>query len=290
MKLCIRCDRPFAGPQWLCPACGFEPPAGDGFVSFAAADAGDGFHPEFFAELARLEPRHFWFRARNRLIVRTLRRCFPAMTSFLEVGCGTGYVLSGVAAAFPAARLHGSEYFSEGLPFAARRVPAATLCQMDARRLPFAGEFDVIGAFDVLEHIDEDDRVLAAFHRALRPGGGVILTVPQHRWLWSRNDENACHVRRYERAELSRKLAAAGLRVVYATSFVSLLLPALLATRRLRNDAGVAADPLAELRLSPVLNGVFSGIMTLELGLLAAGIRFPAGGSLLVVATRDGEE
>jgi SAM-dependent methyltransferase len=286
MKQCVQCDQLFAGTDWRCPACGFVPRQVNGFASFAMADAGDGFHPDFFAELARLEPAHFWFKARNRLIVRTLRQYFPKMDSYFEVGCGTGYVLSGVAAAFPTARLFGSEYFSEGLPYASKRVPRAVLCQMDARRLPFFEEFDVIGAFDVLEHIAEDDQVLAAFQRALRPGGGVILTVPQHRWLWSRNDENAFHVRRYEREELSEKLAAAGLHVVYATSFVSLLLPALLATRRLRGDAGVATDPLAELRLHPALNRLFSGIMTMELALHAGGVRFPAGGSLLLVAQK----
>jgi len=282
------CGETFAGEDWRCPACGFTPPRVSDFPSFAEADAGDGFRPEFFAELARLESGHFWFRARNRLIVRTLRRHFPAMGSFLEVGCGTGYVLSGVAAAYPAARLCGSEYFAEGLPFALGRVPQASFFQADARRLPFVEEFDVISAFDVLEHIAEDDRVLSTFHRALRPGGGMMMTVPQHRWLWSRTDEIACHARRYERRELTQKVVAAGFQVVHATSFVSLLLPALLASRRLCGNAETTVDPLAELRMNPVLNRLFAGVMTVELALLACGLRFPAGGSLLLVARKSG--
>lgn len=286
MNQCVQCKQLFTGEDWRCPACGFAPPLVNGFASFANAKAGDGFRPEFFAELAKLESGHFWFRARNQLIIRTLHKYFPAMKSFLEVGCGTGYVLSGVAAAFPDTRLYGSEYFGEGLPFAAARVPRAAFCQMDARHLPFFEEFDVIGAFDVLEHITEDDGVLTSLQRALRPGGGLILAVPQHRWLWSRSDENACHVRRYERGDLARKISAAGLRVVYATSFVSLLLPALLLSRRLRGNTADSVDPLKELRLNPVMNRLLLGIMNIELTMLAGGLRFPVGGSLLMVVKK----
>lgn len=66
---------------------------------------------------------------------------------------------------------------------------------MDARRIPFEGEFDVIGAFDVLEHIEEDERVLGQLNAALRSGGGIIATVPQHQWLWSEMDTVSGHRR-----------------------------------------------------------------------------------------------
>lgn len=246
---------------------------------------GDGFRPEFFAELARQERGHFWFQGRNRLILHVLKRSFPQLSSFLEVGCGTGFVLSGVAASFPAAALSGCEYFGEGLSFAAGRVPQASLYRLDARQLPFVAEFDVIGAFDVLEHIEEDEVVLQQFHRALRPGGGIVVTVPQHRWLWSAVDDDACHVRRYTRSELAAKVAAAGFRVDYATSFVSLLLP-VMALSRLRRGGEGRPDPLAELRLPPLLNRLFGAVMALEGWLIRCGVRFPCGGSLLLVGRK----
>jgi len=68
--------------------------------------------------------------------------------------------------------LSGSEVFSAGLAFAAKRVPAARLYQMDARSIPFMAEFNVIGALGVLEHVDDDERVMSEVARALRPGGG----------------------------------------------------------------------------------------------------------------------
>lgn len=135
------------------------------------ANQGGGFHETFFAELAQREAGNFWFEARNTIIVRTLRRFFPQFRSFLEIGCGTGFVLSGIARAFPDVRLVGTEIFVAGLPFAAARVPSASFAQMDARRLPYAAEFDVVGAFDVIEHIEEDVDVLENLKRAVRPGG-----------------------------------------------------------------------------------------------------------------------
>jgi len=289
MKTCPNCGQAHDMVDWHCPACGFRPALLHGFPTLAPelAQAGVGFRPEFYAELVRLEAGNFWFQARNRLIVWALQRCFPNMQCYLEVGCGTGFVLTAVARAFPGARFTGSEVFTAGLPYAAGRVSGVELLQMDARRLPYVGEFDVIGAFDVLEHIEEDEAVLQQMRQALKPAGGVILTVPQHPWLWSRQDEHACHVRRYRMGEVQEKLTRAGFEVVLQTSFVSLLLPAMAASRLLQRDSS-AADASAELRLPRPVNLAFSLVMRLERGLIRAGIRFPIGGSLLLVAMKRG--
>lgn len=287
MKLCLRCATTFSGVCWLCPSCGGSPADKDGFPAFApelAADA--GFKDAYFDELAQLEAKNFWFRSRNRLIQWALRRYFPRAQNFLEVGCGTGFVLSGVSSAFPRLKLGGSEISSVGLAHAARRVPGAQLCQMDARAIPFADEFDVLGAFDVLEHIHEDEAVLHQMYRAVRPGGGMLLTVPQHDFLWSRTDAHACHVRRYAAQDLAAKVDAAGFRVERMTSFVSLLLPLMMASRAWQPGADAQYDPLAELRIGSVANALLEKIMDAERLAIRAGLNFPAGGSLLLVARK----
>lgn len=287
MKLCRNCESPITSDDWHCFICGDEPQRIEGVISFAQPEDGEGFRSEFFRDLATLEAGHFWFRARNRLIAHFLSRSFPEAKSFLEIGCGTGYVLSELAARFPGLQLSGGEYFAAGLPFAAARVPGASLYQMDARHIPFVDEFDVIGAFDVLEHIREDNDALKSITRALRPGGGIILTVPQHRWLWSPTDKYACHQRRYTRKELLKKIMTAGLRVEVATSFVSLLLPAMILSRRGQSKESRGNDPLGELRLHPAMNIFCSAVMQSEYGLIRSGMRLPVGGSLLVVAKKD---
>ena len=290
MRLCSNCATAHEATLAACPACGWAPPVVNGFPALAPemdAAGAAGFRPEGFDALAALEAGSFWFRARNRLILWAVRRHAPGMRNLLEIGCGTGFVLAALAQAFPDARITGSEVFTRGLAFAAGRVPRARLVQMDARDIGHVDEFDVIGAFDVLEHIAEDTEVLAQIGQALVPGGVLVLTVPQHPWLWSPADDYACHQRRYRRGEMERKLRAAGFTVERSTSFVTLLLPAMLASRLLqrRTDAD-SYDPTAEFRLHPLLNTLFGAVMRLESALIRAGLPLPVGGSRLVVACK----
>ncbi len=274
--------------DWRCPQCGFEPPRIGGFPAFAPelAQGASGYDPAHFAELARLEAGNFWFRARNRLLAWALQRYFPGARSFLEIGCGTGFVLSGLATAFRGLEATGSEVAAEGLAFAARRAPDAQLIQMDARQIPFREEFDVAGAFDVVEHIEDDRAVLRALHGAIVPGGGLMITVPQHPSLWSEYDVRARHVRRYRAADLRAKVMEAGFEIVKMTSFVTLLMPLMFASRLARRAPDRNYDPLSELRIAPWLNWTLEQVLDLERLLIRAGLNLPVGGSLLVVARR----
>jgi SAM-dependent methyltransferase len=289
LRLCLSCRAEFTSDRWLCPQCGFDPPTLAGFPAFAPelAHAEEGYDPVHFSALAELESRNFWFCARNRLIVWALGRYFPDARRFLEVGCGTGFVLAGITAAYPALETTGSEVAAEGLGFAARRIPAARLIQMDARRIPFHGEFDVAGAFDVIEHIEDDHAVLRALHGAISPGGGLLITVPQHPVLWSEYDVQAHHVRRYLATELREKLEQAGFDIARMTSFVTLLLPLMAASRLGRSKSGADYDALEELRISSGLNWTLEKVLDLERALIRAGVSMPVGGSLLVVARRS---
>src|SRR5689334_11335461 len=97
--------------ELVLPSCGHAPQEADGFLLFAPelAAFNDGMPAEAHHVLDKLQHRSFWFRARNRLIVDLVRRHFPQARNVLEVGCGTGYVLSGLQTALPSLRLAGSE-------------------------------------------------------------------------------------------------------------------------------------------------------------------------------------
>ncbi len=260
----------------------------NGVLAFAPSAAldNDGFKASYFADLATLEDRNFWFRARNQLILWALRTEVPDLARFLELGCGTGYVLNAIRSAYPDAELTGTEIFSAGLAFAASRVPSAYFYQMDARSIPFRDHFDAIGAFDVLEHIEDDVDVMAEVGTALGPEGRFILTVPQHPALWSPQDDHAYHVRRYTAAGLRSRLEHAGFEVIRMTSFVSLLLPLQFISRSRirRRRLDPSFDVMDELRIHPVTDAMLGSVMRLERSLIELGISFPAGGSLLVVA------
>lgn len=288
MKVCLKCGRRFTSPEWTCPACAHRPPAGEGWLVFDqdGEKGGECYKPEYFGRLASLEERHFWFRARNALLVWAVRRYFPGAATLLELGCGTGMCLAGMRAAFPDLALFGGDIYGEGLRFARARIPSASFFQVDARRLPFDEEFDVVGAFDMIEHIDDDVAVLQQMRQAAKPGGGVVVTVPQHPSLWTSVDRAALHKRRYSRAELADKATQAGLQVVRMTSFVSLLMPLMILSRRRDYTAKGTIDIEEFLRVNPIVNFVLERIMGLERQLIRAGVSWPAGGSLLLVAKR----
>lgn len=288
MIRCPSCTQVLPSELATCGSCNFRADTIEGFTAWAPefAHSNSGFKAESFSHLAQMEASSFWFRARNRLIIWAISRYFPKMSSFLEVGCGTGFVLSGVTEAFPKARLVGTEIFVEGLKYAEKRVPDATLIQMDARAVPYVDEFDVAVAVDVIEHIEEDRQVLSQLYGAVRSGGGIIISVPQHKWLWSQSDDYACHVRRYDAGDLHEKIETAGFKILRSTSFVSLLLPLLLASRLVQRNSK-DYDPLAEFEIPSLLNKVLEIVLNIERKLISAGINLPVGGSRFVVARKS---
>src|SRR5260221_3076522 len=157
MRVCQQCDGRFDGPGWRCPACGFVPPMADGIPmlapALAAANAEDATY--LHDDLAAAEARHFWFDARNRLVIAALARHFPAAGAFLDLGCGTGGVLAAIDRRRTGLDLCAGDALLAGLACAKRRVPGASFVQLHIPPLPYDGEFDGIGIFDVLEHRDD---------------------------------------------------------------------------------------------------------------------------------------
>lgn len=289
MKVCLACRHSFAHEDWRCPACGHAPQIIDGFPSFAPelAISNDGMAANAHHALDAQQEHSFWFRGRNRLLVDIVRRYCSSTTALLEVGCGTGFVLAALMRALPTARGSGSEIYVNGLPYANRRLDGrVSLLQMDARAIPFSMEFDLIAACDVLEHVVEDEMVLQEMYRALKPGGRILLTVPQHPFLWSQSDTLAHHKRRYRTRELSDKVRRAGFRIVRNTSFVSLLMP-ILVLQRLTRGRQKNYDANAEFSIPSWLDRILEAAMDCDRLLIKLGISLPAGGSRLILAQRD---
>ena len=289
MKTCIQCKCELKQNTWNCSKCGYEPQFKDGRLVLSLECNGKtniGFEDKFFNRLIKVEENSFWFRARNKLINWTIKNYFPNAKHFFEVGCGTGFVLSGINGAFPKLDLYGSEALVHGLQFASKRVPKATLFQMDARNIPFKEEFEVVGAFDMLEHISEDTLVLEQLYKAIKPGGGLILTVPQHKFLWSKLDELGHHFRRYSAQELKAKTESCGFKIVRMTSFVTFLLPLIFLSRLRFKTSGSKKDDMSEFNLNKYLNLLLERTLDLEHLFIKLGFSLSAGSSLLLVAKK----
>ncbi|MFO0926415.1 MAG: class I SAM-dependent methyltransferase [Gemmataceae bacterium] len=247
-----------------------------------------------FDDLYQAEQTYFWFRHRRRVLAQQLARLTADLADgfqVLEVGCGNGSLLQVLEQACPRGQVTGSDLFAEGLEYARQRV-RCQLVQADVYDLPFGPQFDVIGMFDVLEHLPDEQGALRCLTGVLRPGGRLLLTVPAYQSLWSYADEAGGHYRRYAPRQLHAALEAAGYEVDYLTPFMALLYPLMKLGRaaaawrnRFRSKPldGITLN-LNEFRVSPLVNAALSGMLRLELPLLARGARLPTGTSLLAVA------
>ena len=134
-----------------------------------------------------------------------VRRLFPASGSVLEIGCGQG----GLGAILSRNRRYvGLE--PDGHSFAvARSHLGARVRQISDTQLEPA-TFDVVCAFEVLEHLDDDEAALRRWAERINPGGCLIVSVPAHRHLFGATDERVGHFRRYDPDDLQRLLNVAG--------------------------------------------------------------------------------
>lgn len=288
MIICPSCRHTYTADTMKCPACKREPAKRQGVYTLAPdlAESSPGYKENFFDELITLEENNFWFRSRNKIIEWAVRSHFPTASTMLEIGCGTGCVLSHLEQRFPNITFTGSEIYSAGAAIAANRVKQAAIIQMDARNIPFYQEFDIVSAFDVLEHIPDADAVLRETYKAVKPGGGLIITVPQHPFLWSQEDEASCHIRRYTAPGLKKSVQDAGFNIVRSTSFVTLLFPLLLAARLAKKKRADNFDPLAELKKTSKANALLEKLIAADLALIKTGLNLPFGGSLLLIARK----
>lgn len=232
------------------------------------------FPAERLSTLAALEHSHFWFVPRREMLLRHLDALFAAGDRVVEIGAGTGALLSILAARGLRCVAVDQHPPRGGLD------PAIEWHVADARALPLpSGSCDGVLMLDLLEHVD-DEAALAEARRVLRPGGKLLVAVPALPLLWSYRDEAAGHLRRYTRATLRRVLAAAGFRVTRLHGYQAALLPLIVASRLLGGDR---AGRDREDHPPPLLNWALTWLNRLD-ARVAAALALPIGSSWIAIA------
>jgi SAM-dependent methyltransferase len=203
--------------------------------------------------LASVEDRHWWYKERRALLARELRR-LPAPGQALDIGAAGGGNTRVL-------RSHGWQALAlEYAPVAAQiaRERGIDVIRADARELPVGSQTcDLVTAFDVLEHIEEDHLAAAEIARVLKPGGVALIAVPCDMSLWSAHDEAVGHVRRYTRETLAETVRKADLDIESLWSWNVLLRP--VAAFRRRSSTGSDLDDV-----SPLLNTALTSIIVAE--------------------------
>lgn len=236
--------------------------------------------PELFVQMAAVQQTHWWFVARRQILAAVIARLhLPQAARILEIGCGTG---ANLAMLRQQGQLCAMEYDAQARDIANALALCPVLAGGLPQPVPFAdGTFDLVCLLDVLEHIEDDVAALARVARLLKPGGRVLLTVPAYQWLWSAHDSAHHHFRRYTAAGLRRTAERAGLPVLRAAYFNTLLFPLIAGVRLLGKLLARAEHSDAALPSVPV-NALLRAIFASERHWVAR-TGLPFGTSVLAV-------
>ncbi|CAM2057547.1 conserved hypothetical protein [Desulfovibrionales bacterium] len=237
---------------------------------------------EIYDRISTIEDRHWWFVGRRRILAAVISRLsLPPNANILDAGCGTGGNLPmlgrfGKVCAF--------EPDDQARDDAQAKGPFDIRPGFLPHNLPFEpGVFNLVTAFDSLEHMDQDTDCLAALSHMLTTDGYLLATVPAYPFLWSHHDELHHHKRRYYKGKLATITRAAGLRICCLTYYNSLLFPAVAAMRLIKNALGIYSSD--DIFPSPLLNHLLLALFTLERHTVCC-LSHPPGISLLLLARR----
>jgi ubiquinone/menaquinone biosynthesis C-methylase UbiE len=233
---------------------------------------------------ARAERDHFWFRGFRRFIEPLIAQAATAPLDILDCGCGTG---NNLVMLRRYGRAYGIDLTWSGLQYARARgdrlVARATVA-----RLPIPDDrFDLVTSFDVLYSLEDEieRQAIAEMFRVLKPKGRAIVNVAALDALRGNHSVLANEVRRYSRPDLTRRLEAAGFRVIHSTYTNFSILP-LVAAIRLKQRISGHEESQDEISIPPApINAVLSGLLAVE-GALLRVMNMPLGSSLVAVAQK----
>ncbi|MBM4428742.1 MAG: class I SAM-dependent methyltransferase [Chloroflexi bacterium] len=247
---------------------------------------------EFYHEYYEIESTHWWFAGRRRIFATMLDRYAGRddRRRMLDLGCGTGTMLQFLQGW---GQPIGADVDDSAVTFCRQRGCGAVV-RCAAEALPFAdATLQMITAFDLLEHVTDEGRVLKELHRICQRGGKLMATVPAYDFLWGRQDEISRHQRRYTAPALKTRVESAGfvpLKISYLNTFLFPIIALVRLSRRFlsmfRPTSQEACVSDFSMTSAGRLNDFLGWLFALEASLLAR-INLPFGVSILVMAGRN---
>ncbi len=235
-----------------------------------------------------VEDRMWWYRGLRTLVAEQLARALagaPARGPVLDAGCGTGGMLRVLGSGVAGRPTLGLDFnpVAAGMAMAkaARPVMSGSVNEMPVGDRILGGYVSL----DVLCHAGvEPECALSEARRCLQPGAVAVFNLPAYTWMFSAHDRRTQNARRFTRSEARVLMARHGFRILRASYWNTFLFPLMLLHRLIERD-----DASSDVREYPSWQDtIFSAVLAVERAIIATGISLPFGGSLLVVAVREG--
>jgi 2-polyprenyl-3-methyl-5-hydroxy-6-metoxy-1,4-benzoquinol methylase len=250
----------------------------------------------YYKEYYHLERTNWWFKVRSIILQQSIAKLLPSPTDnmVLNVGVATG-ATSEMLATF--GNVMSVEYDKECYEFT-KTILNSPLMQGSILELPFeAAQYDLVCAFDVIEHVENDSLAIAEMKRVCKKGGMIAITVPAFMSLWGQHDVVNQHYRRYRMHEVEKLLNEGEKgQLTYKTYFNSLLFIPLFFFRKIlgllsknlsQQGADHAQSDHAVVNVSNMMNKLLQTIFGIEIPLLHSGLHFPFGVSALLIWKKD---
>lgn len=244
----------------------------------------------YFKEYYQLERENWWFTVRRKILTERINHLLnkPTQIASLNIGAATG-TTSDMLAGF--GEVMSVEYDENCFQFT-KSFLSTPIIQGSITELPFENnQYDLVCAFDVIEHVADHAKAIDEMIRVCKPGGHIAITVPAYMFLWGPHDLVNHHYRRYTLKQLTSLIQPYQGKMIYTTYFNSMLFIPIAAFRIaiywMEKISGKIANKEqsdhAILGTNGFFNGLLAGIFKIDYYLLKWGIRFPAGVSIMAI-------
>jgi len=248
----------------------------------------EGVERAEYERMHEVEDRMWWYRGLRALAAQLLVRALTGSQGkgpALDAGCGTGGMLLKLGDTVSGRPTFGLEYDTVAAALAAAKA-GRPVAAGSVNEMPLGdGTLGAYLSLDVLCHGGvEPALALKEAHRCLGPGGIAVFNLPAYDWLLSAHDRRVHNVRRFTGGQARLLLVGHGFRVLRSSYWNTLLFPLMLLHRLVGRD-----DAESDVRDYPRwLDALFAAALAVERAVIATGINLPFGGSLIIVAARDG--
>ncbi|MDP1843180.1 MAG: methyltransferase domain-containing protein [Sediminibacterium sp.] len=248
----------------------------------------------YFKEYYQLERVNWWFIVRRKILAERIGTLLnhPTRISSLNVGAATG-TTSDMLTQF--GEVMSVEYDEDCCKFT-QPILSTPLIQGSITELPFENDqYDLVCAFDVIEHVEDDQKAINELFRVCKPGGHIAITVPAYAFLWGPHDVINQHFRRYTLPGLLQLFNKQKGRIIYKTYFNSILfLPIAIFRVAAKLFKSVSVTPSEKgnsdheiFGTAGFFNSLLAGLFNIDYHLLKHHIRFPAGVSIMVFFKKE---